>query len=38
MPVWGIIWLIVLTVLLLVHIYMDIREIGKLRKEIEEKR
>ncbi|ODS32910.1 MAG: hypothetical protein SCARUB_01962 [Candidatus Scalindua rubra] len=37
MPIWGIIWLIVLTVLLLVHIYMDMREIGKLKEEIEKK-
>jgi len=37
MPTWGIIWLIALTVLLLVHIYMDIREIGKLKEEIEKK-
>ncbi len=34
MPTWGIIWLAVISVLLLVHIYMDMREIGKLKDEL----
>ena len=36
MPTWALIWLVLLTGLLFVHIYMDIREIGALKKEIEE--
>ena len=36
MPTWALIWLILLTGLLLFHIYMDIREIGALKKEIED--
>jgi hypothetical protein len=35
MPTWALIWLILLTVLLFFHIYMDIREINTLKKEIE---
>ncbi len=36
MPIWALIWLILLTGLLFFHIYMDIREIGVLKKEIED--
>jgi hypothetical protein len=35
MPTWALIWLILLTGLLFFHIYMDIREINALKKEIE---
>ncbi len=34
MPIWALIWLVLLTGLLLFHIYMDIREMNSLRKEI----
>ncbi len=36
MPTFALIWLILLTGLLLFHIFMDIREINGLKKEIEE--
>ena len=36
MPTWALVWLILLTGLLLFRIYMDIREIGVLKKEIED--
>ncbi len=35
MPTWGILWLGVISVLLLIHIFMDMREIGKLKDELE---
>ncbi len=34
MPMWTLIWLVLLTGLLLFHIYMDIREMKSLRNEI----
>ncbi len=34
MPMWILIWLVLLTGLLLFHIYMDIREMNSLRNEI----
>ena len=38
MPTWALVWLILLTGLLLFHIYMDIREIGVRKKEIEDRK
>ncbi len=35
MPMWGTLWLIVVSLLLLIHIFMDMREIGKLKDELE---
>jgi hypothetical protein len=35
MPMWGTLWLIVVSLLLIIHIFMDIREIGKLKDELE---
>ncbi len=35
MPMWGTLWLIVVSLLLIIHIFMDMREIGKLKDELE---
>ncbi len=34
MPMWGTLWLIVVSLLLIIHIFMDMREIGKLKDEL----
>lgn len=36
MPIWALVWLILLTGLLFFHIFKDIQEINGLKKEIEE--
>ena len=35
MPTWGVLWLAVISALLLIHICIDMREMGKLKDELE---
>jgi len=35
MPTWGVLWLVVISALLLIHICIDMREMGKLKDELE---
>ena len=35
MPTWGVLWLAAISALLLIHICIDMREMGKLKDELE---